>query len=309
MKNFIKKIFPWVIVVLILFFLVRTLVLNWQKVKEYNFRINIYYLLISFLIFFLGAFLDSQIWRFLLLKSKAFLPKFKTFKIHFSSRFGSYIPGKVWFLLIRSRLCKNENVAQRDVIISSLLEIGISMIAPSILSLVFVGGYFLGKQYLPIMVAAIIVMGIIFLRPKIFYGILNFGLKKIKKETIPQDTQLKLATLLLALVFNGLVWLIYGLSFYFFAKSIVPILPGSTIYLIGTYIVSATVGAWAFFTPYGLGVRETTQSYFLSHLIPFEISILLSFLTRIWMIFNDVIAIALVKTIDLIVKIKKPVKI
>ena len=293
---------------MILFFLVRTLILNWQKVKEYNFQINIYYLLFSFLIFFLGAFLDSQVWRFLLLKSKAFLPKFKTFKIHFSSRFGAYVPGKIWFLLIRSRLCKDEGVTQKDVIVSSLLENGISMIAPSILSLVFVGDYFLGKQYLPIMIIAIIIGGIFFLRPNFFYSILNFGLKKFKKETIPQDAQLKSTTLLLALLFNGLIWLIYGLSFFFFVKAIAPIPSNSAMHLIGAYIVSATVGAWAFFTPYGLGVREATQSYFLSYLIPLEVSILLSFLTRIWMILNDLIAIVLVKTMDLILKIKKPAK-
>jgi glycosyltransferase 2 family protein len=308
MKNFLKKIFPWIIVVLILFFLVKTLILNWQKVKEYNFQINICYLLISFLIFFFGAFLDSQVWHFLLLKSKASIQRFKTFKIHFFSRFGSYVPGKIWFLLIRSRLCKNENVAQQDIVASSLLELGIGMIAPSIISLIFMGDYFLGKRYLPIMIAAIIIGGIIFIRPKIFYGILNFGLKKFKRETIPQEARLNSQTILLALIFNSLVWLIYGTSFYFFIRAVAPIPPSSAFNLIGTYIVSATAGAWAFFTPYGLGVRETTQSYFLSHLIPLEISILLSFLTRIWMILNDIIAVTLVKIIDLIVKIKKPAK-
>lgn len=288
-KKVFVKILSWATVFLILFFLFKSLIANWHRIKEYQFEINPYYLILSVLLFFAGAVIASEVWRFVLFKSGLESSRWKTFKIHFLSRFGVYVPGKIWFLLIRSRLSQKDSFSQKTIITTSILEAGISMIAPSILSLIFMGSYFLDRAYFLITTAIVILGSIILLRPKIFYFLLNFGLKKIKKEPIPENYQLKSANLLVALILTFAYWIIWGVSFYFFVRSIV-IVPLDKIFdLTGIYIVSSTVGALAIFVPYGLGIRESLQSYLLTRFFPWEIAVLVSFLTRIWIIANDLV--------------------
>lgn len=310
-KKYWTKLISWTIIGLILVFLFKVLLANWQKVKEYHFEINPYYLILSFLLFWLGSFIASQVWRFILLKSGLKSSIWKTFRIHFLSRFGVYIPGKVWFLLIRSRLSRKDNLSQKTIVTSSILELGIDLIAPLIISLIFMGGYFLNKPFFMIAIIILILGGALILRPKLFYSILNFGLKKIKKEPVPKNAQLTSTNLLLVLILSFVFWLIWGIGFYFFIISITP-MPFDKIWDVASiYIVSATAGTLALFAPYGIGVREGIQAYLLSHLLPLEIAILISLLARIWVIANDVIwglVIQAISSLSCIFSNKKPRK-
>jgi len=241
----------------------------------------------------------SLVWRFILLKSGCEISKWKAFKVHFLSRFGAYVPGKVWFILIRSRLCRTENISQQTVVTSSVLETAMSLTAGSILSLIFMGNIFLNKYYFFFAVIVIIIGSVIVLRPNLFYSLLNFGLKKIGREPIYKETQLNFKNLLVVLFLDLVFLLIWGLSFYLFTSSIVFIPFNKIINVIGIYIISVVIGAWAIFAPYGIGVREGIQAYLLKYIIPFEIGILISLLARIWMTINDVTFNLLIQAINI----------
>jgi hypothetical protein len=303
MKKGISKIISWAIVGLVLFFLIKNLVENWQNLRTYHFQINPLYLLLSSLLFWTGAFIASQVWHFILVKSGLKMPRIKTFKVHFLSRFGSYVPGKIWFILIRMRLAKNES--SKTIVAGSLLETVLDLIGPSMLSLLFMGIYFLDGFYLKIILFAITAGFIFILWPRLFYSVLNFGLKKIKKEPIAKEFQLTPKNLCFALLMDLIFWLIWGLGFYFFIRSIIFIPDGKILSIMGIHIISSTVGAWAFFAPYGIGIRESAQSYLLKQLIPFEVAVLVSFLTRIWMIFNDLIMALIIQILEHFKKNKK----
>lgn len=287
-NKFFLNLLSFVLVGLILLFLLRNLINNWQQVRGYRYQFNILYLFLSSIFYFFSIFILTQIWREILVKLKCSIPRQKSFKIVFLSLFGRYIPGKVWLYLFRFQFLRKENVSKKLFLSAAIFESGLSTIAGFLLALILAGKYFFGTIYFfPILF--FIIFGIVFLHPKIFYPILNFGLGKIKKETIPLEFQLKFKDLLYILFFYAIYWAIFGLAFYLFVNSIILVKISQIIFLISIFLISVNIGVISLFAPSGVGVREGVLVYFLNYFLPTGISILISFLARIWTIVSEIV--------------------
>ena len=58
---------------------------------------------------------------------------------------------------------------------------------------------------------------------------------------------------------------------------------------IGTYVLAWIIGFLAFFTPGGLGVRETVLVLMLNLYLPVYISAVLAILSRVWWIIGELV--------------------
>ena len=118
----------------------------------------------------------------------------------------------------------------------------------------------------------------------------------LKKEEITEELEFK--DIFDFIIMYLIYWIITGISFFLFVKSIVPISFNQLPTLIFINCLSWVVGYISFLTPGGLGVREATMSFFLSFYFPLPLAILISLLERVLETFWEVLIIGIVYLID-----------
>lgn len=309
-KKLVYKTFSYLIILIIFFFLGRTLFENWQKIKDYDFSFNYFYLILS--IFFLSGalILDSAIWnkilRILIPEKK--ISYFTAFRIAIYSRFGRYIPGKVWMFTGRVYLGRKEGLSKKVLTVSVIYEIILSISSGFLLSLFLLSialGSKLGDLYsVTVLIIPILIFGFsfIFIHPKIICPVFNFGLRKFNKIEINPDNFLSYARIIQVTLYHFIVFFIEGLAFFFLINSIISVPLYAMIGVAGAYILAAMSGAVVFFAPAGLGIREGILVLILQFYLPLSIAVLISLIARIW---ASLVEIILITGVYLYSKIKK----
>jgi glycosyltransferase 2 family protein len=123
--------------------------------------------------------------------------------------------------------------------------------------------------------------------PKILEKILNLGLRIMKKDKITLDIRGR--DVIIYLLSYSLSWLLFGLAFLIFVKSMTQADFKTYPTLTGAYAFSLNIGFLAIFTPGGIGVREGVLVFLISSLFPLPVSTLISLLSRLWMTVGEVL--------------------
>lgn len=299
MKKKLLKIISWLAIIVIFYFLFRIIFDNWQQIKNFNFRINLYYLLFSFVIYTAVLFLFTAIWRIILKKSGHRIGYGKIFYISALARFGRYIPGGVWEYLIRHHLLPKD-LPLKIFVTSCLLENILIITAGLVLSLFLVAQYLFFNILAAVVVCCLIAIFIIF--PQLFYGSINLALNLIKKQPITPDLYLKSLDLLKIFIISFFGWLIWGLSFFLFIHSFVGISFSKLMVIILIFCSGLNLGRFLVFIPAGLGVNESVFTFFLKDFFNLGVSTLIALLTRIWLIVNDLIFLTVTFFVDFLAK-------
>ena len=103
----------------------------------------------------------------------------------------------------------------------------------------------------------------------------------VKRQQIALDIRAK--DVIIYVLFYSASWLLFGLAFLIFVKSMAPASFHLYPTLTGAFAFSLNVGFLAVFTPGGIGVREGVLVLLLSSLFPLPVSTLISLLSRLWM--------------------------
>jgi uncharacterized membrane protein YbhN (UPF0104 family) len=114
---------------------------------------------------------------------------------------------------------------------------------------------------LALLTIAVIPCGLVLLHPKIFFTLLNFGLKLIKKA--PVRCELRYTHLLAVLAAEAGVWVLSGCIFRCVFLSFLGVSPGAFT-LAGIFAISWSVGFLILPVPGGMGVREAMLALLLS---------------------------------------------
>jgi hypothetical protein len=201
---------------------------------------------------------------------------------------GKYLPGRI---LGYGYLIIHYNDAGRDkkrVLNSSFYELMLSTISAFIfftITLCFFNYKKLNEfRYVFILIS---VLSIIALHPYPLNKILNYIFKLLKKDKY--DYKITYSKLLKFLLFYLCVWILWGIAFFFFVNSFVSLPINNLIYISGVFAASTFVGFMAFILPAGLGARESMLIYFLTSLLGFIPSVVVSIGSRIWMICGDTV--------------------
>ena len=260
--------------------------MNWSKVRNYQWELDYPLLVISFLLFGLVYFYLIRIWLSLLSKLGSSLSFWKMLKIWFLSNLGKYLPGKVWTVVGTIYLLEKEGVPKRKGLTTAIIGQALSVLSALLLSFILLG-YTLyekifSKNPLVFFLAVFfsIAVFIFITYPKLLEMVINFGLRLVKKEGI--SLELKAKDLLLYLIYYTLSWLLFGLAFMFFVKSVTPVEWNLYFSLTGAFAFSLTIGFLAVFVPGGLGVREGILVLLLSLYFPLPVATLLSIFSRLW---------------------------
>jgi uncharacterized membrane protein YbhN (UPF0104 family) len=276
----IKVFLKFFIVAVIFFFFIRYVYENWRVVSLYQWQFKYGLLAVSFGLVFLNYLFFIQIWRSLLQKLSSKLPFKKAFQIWFYSNLGKYVPGKIWSVMGMVYMCEKEGIPKAATLSSAILNQLLNIIGGLILVLILSGTKFLSGMsklyYLPL-----ILVFVISLYPRVMEKILNWGLKKLKKEPVKVNLSFK-ENLFFTLLFM-LAWGVYGVAFNIFIMSLTDSPLSNWPFLTSIFAFSYIIGFLSIFVPGGLGVREGILVYYLSSYFPLPVATLIALLSRLWM--------------------------
>jgi uncharacterized membrane protein YbhN (UPF0104 family) len=274
------------IVLIIFYFLAKSLVSNWNQIREYSWDFHYPLLLLSFALVGLAYSALVKVWEQILKQSGHVLSYSKMFKIWFISNLGRYVPGKVWQFLGMLYLLEKEDVPKSKGFSVAILAQVLSSMAGILIMIGFVkyDSYqkLLSHSLWLLVLLTAFIAGVIILifYPKLLQKLINFGLEIFKKEKISFDY--KPRNLLFYLLSYAGCWLLFGFCFLIFIKSIVPAPFEIYFGVTGAFAGSATIGFLALFAPGGIGVREGVLVALLSSYFPVPVATLIALLSRVW---------------------------
>lgn len=285
-----KNIITCLVVGLILFFLIRFLYRNWLQVSTYDFQLKYDYLFVSVLLLFGFFFLRVYCWQLILKKMDISLSLRKSVKVSFLSMVGKYLPGKVWLVLGKVYLSGKEGLPRVEVFASVVIEIILEIVA----SIFFFFFFLLSVMQQPLLslkviysLGLIMVAGLVFLHPSVFYKLINIVLywwkgEKVKKHIRYRDT-------IQLLIFYNFIVLFQGVAFYFFVNALCYVPLDKILGLTGSLAIAGAVGTLSFFAPSGLGVREGILALLLTSYVISPVAVLISLLARLWVTLGEAI--------------------
>ncbi len=276
MKTNLKNCFRYSISLIVIFFLIRYLWLNWSQLKTYEFTLNLWYILLSAILSFAFFIFSVYCWKKILIILGNKTSFRQSMKIKLLADLGRYVPGKVWIVFGRLSLGKRYGISRKQSFTGFVIETGINVIAAAIVSVLML--YSLQKSlfyYFLFLIPALLML----LHPRLFERLTNFGLNLLNKGRI--KVKFRFRHLLLLLVYYILLWLVIGLAFLFLIKSIVPVTFSSYFGITAIFAASWVIGFLSIITPGGLGVREASLSFFLSFYINPALAIVIALVSRV----------------------------
>lgn len=290
-----KGALRWVIQIVAIgaigYFLVRTVIQNWQQIKDFPWHFNPWLLAAAFLTLGGTLFYMIVLWRALLARLGGRIPLPAAIRIFAISSMGRYLPGKVWQIVGMVYLGQREGVrpesgvwaallAQVLAVLSGVVVFFVSLIVePQRMLTPFLenlGIEHFSPYWLLLPVATVLVL----IHPRILEKITNWLLKLLKRE--PVRFTLSYPGLLVFFLLYIVSWFFYGTSFHLFLASVHPIPLQDWIAVTGSFSAAYIVGLLALFVPGGLGVREGLLALFLTSLVGAGVAVALSFGQRLW---------------------------
>jgi len=289
-KKIIKRILQVLLIVVIFYFLAKNVYVNWNKIVQYDWSINYYFLTCSFVLLIVGSFLIALGWNLILRVLGGRLGYKRALKIFFITDLAKYVPGKVWTMVGKVYLCKKEGIPIAKTSASVVIQPLIQVIAGILMFLVSLPFWtktndLMNKLYL---FFPLIPLGLVLLHPAIMTKLLNFGLARLKQK--PVELNIKYRDILLILLLWCGLWALTGTTYYFLIVSLHSFPVSQLPVTIGIFSIA---GVSQFLTPSGIGVLEGVLTVLLGLYFPVPIAILIALLSRVWKTVAELVCVAI----------------
>lgn len=259
-KSFVRKVVPYVVVGITLYFFARALSRNWADVQEISLVPNGLSVL-GVLLLMLSVLTSGLLWGKIvnLLVPSKHINQLDAVRIHTALWLLKYIPGQAGSYLNKISWASKRGYSKKAITNSFIYENALLLFAAIILTLPVIFAVLSDRfssnltLFAPLLVAVPLVL---ILHRDVFYKITNTLFKKLKNQTISKDLFLRTEQIAW-LQFQFLVpRALTGVAFVAIAASLVPVSTTDFIPLAVIYILAGVVGLLAIFVPSGLGVRE-----------------------------------------------------
>lgn len=289
-KDKILRICKIVFLLVVAVFLVRFFQRNITEIQELNFKINWKIFGVSMLFYFAYKITLASFWHYITILDHANISYFQAVTAYLYSILGKYIPGKVFMLAARFPAYDRAGVPMRKVTVCFFIENICTLLGAAFLFLISL--FFFPNDVLEnykLVTSLLVAAFFICLNPKIINFFLGWVEKLTKKEDIQIPfTYLQMLKVVGLFVFN---WLIVGAGFYMLTCSMYPLPVSELLYTGGIFGLSAIIGILAIFTPSGIGVREGIMVLGLSLVMPAEMAVIISIVSRLWATVAELILI------------------
>lgn len=292
MKNgkLLIRIGGWIAGIVISFFLIRTLLQNWNQVKDAELTIN-YWLLIPSFIFMMGNFVVGALAFYHLLKGMGERTTFPTiFKVITIANLGAYIPGRIWtwvgLAVFTTRYGISKIAMGSSVVVNQLLTIISSLAFSSFLILAIpeFHEYWFSLAIIPI--------GLLIVHPRVLQYFVNIILKIFRRP--PKQIELTYFTILKVFIILIISFLLEGLAFAFFVNAITPVSLQGSLASMFSFPFARIVGYLSIIVPAGIGVRESVITLVLKGFLSVSIAVAVAFGYRVFFIIGRMVPLLFV---------------
>jgi uncharacterized membrane protein YbhN (UPF0104 family) len=275
---------------------------NWAELSAQTFQWNPWLLALAFLGFTLQELSYGLIWRAILARLGSHLGLRTCLRIYLASEFVRYIPGNVWHILTRILWVGKYGVTRPVAFASMAIEL-ITKLAAGLLvfsvSLLFWRDYgaigsLLHGPLVDILGIASILGLLIGLHPRTLNTVLNWLLRRMKRETV--QLTLRYRDILLITLAWCASWIVAGCAFYVLLLALWPDAPLVALPIcIGIYAFAWDIGFVSFITPSGLGVREAAivALFALALPLPAGLATIIALLSRFVSTIAEVVCVSI----------------
>jgi uncharacterized membrane protein YbhN (UPF0104 family) len=214
---------------------------------------------------------------------------------------GRYIPGTAPWILGKIYFASQHGISKQKLAVSSLLEGGLQIVTMLVFSLALLvfdrrldvlGS---GFKLLMLLVAA---AGVVVLAPSIYNRLVNIAYKLLRHKSIDAENLTTQRTIVQGASLYLVDAVINGLALFFVAKAVDPSLSYHNIaFVMGAGSLAGAASMLAIFAPSGLGVREGIQLVLFSLIMPKELALAVTIITRLWIVAIDFAFFALSRLI------------
>jgi uncharacterized membrane protein YbhN (UPF0104 family) len=214
---------------------------------------------------------------------------------------GRYIPGTAPWILGKIYFASKHGIPKQKLAISSLLEGGLEIVTLLVFALALLifdkRLNVLGAGFKALMVG-VAVVGIIVLIPAVFNRLIRFAYKLIRHKDVEAEHLATNQTILRGTSLYLVNSLINGTSLFFIAKGVDPALAYHNItFAMGAASLAGAASMLALFAPGGIGVREGIQLVLFSLIMPKELALAVTIMTRLWSVGIDFVFFGLSRLI------------
>ncbi len=287
----LRWILTTVFVLVIFFFLLRSLIRNWQQIPFADLRFHPLLLLVSFGFLALMFLCFVRGWQKIIERLGEKIPFRRAFWVMAASQTAKYVPGGIWFALGRVYLGKNEGLKSEIVGLSVIIETALTFLAGIVLFLVALA---CSRPEQFIRYAALIpafILFLVLLYPPVLSALLNPALKLFRRA--PVTITLHYRDLASLVIYYVGLWLTQIAGFYLLINSIYRLGLPHFFFIMSSYIISWMAGFIVILAPGGLGIREATMTLILSAFLPGPLAIAVSFLSRLWLTLFEIALLVL----------------
>ena len=284
-----KKILSWIVVIVIFYFIFRSIYSNIGQLEDFHWRFNYLYLIASFVGLALTMIFLVYIWYRIFSIFNIQLTFTQAFRFYFISNLGKYVPGKVWQLVGMAYLCKRENISSTTALTSAIVAQSLSVFSGLLISILLLKSLifqFVGQELFWTVVGLMFSGLAVFSIKPIWYERVLEYIAKLAGKDIQFKIDMKPKYLLLFISLYTISWFTMGTSFFLLINSVYPLEWRYLIEIIGTYTSAVNLGFLFLLTPGGIGVREGIIALLFKSIgqTPTAISALIAIMSRIWIL-------------------------
>jgi uncharacterized membrane protein YbhN (UPF0104 family) len=309
-NNCIKKIIPiafYILLVIFLFFYLKSI--DFSKIITINIAWQYILLATIFGLFF--RYFGAYIWTVILRTLGAENVHYSKDLIHVYSKawMGRYIPGTAPWILGKIFFASQHGISKNKLAIGSLLEAALQIIVQLVFSLLILAFDVRLKvipNYIKIVILFIAIICVLALVPNVFNKLMGVVYKIILKKKLDKEHHATNQTIFRGFTLYVVGSIVSSLSLFFIAKAIYPSLSYSNmLFVMGADTLAGAIGMIVIFAPSGIGVREGIQLTLLSLIMPKELALIITVVTRLWNVLVDLLFFALGALFDKKLKISQ----
>jgi len=273
---------------------------QFDKIRNYEWEISFFNLLISQLFasiyFIFLAFNWALILRFVSVGTSDNFMLINSMEAWLYTIMSRYIPGNVWHVIGRMAYANKINAIKLQIISSSALEQIMAMIGATMLfalSLPFWPTDQLAEDWIfkISLFSILFFLALVISHPKFILPIVNWVGKRFNRPEIQWNFNYKM-TICFALLYL-FANLFMGLCLAVILNGFGVAISNNFVFILGITAFSWIIGYLSFFTPSGIGIREGALTALLSLIYPIPIAIVASLVFRIICTVGELLAIVI----------------
>ncbi len=303
MKNY-RRLLGYLLTIIILFFLARTLYTSWAQVVEsgFTFTFNAPLVAVSLALLVIARAFAVEAWRRILIALGDNIGFTFAMRVWFLSNLARYVPGNIWQVAAMMAMVEEKGVSKTNALLSQIIYTSIALSIAGLFGLEFVFGrteILSGimnvaqvpfAQYAPVIGAiAFFALIIAFSAPHSYRLIVAIAGRVTRRQLAAPDHSL--ARGVVPPLFSTTMWIVNGIALYLFIASITETdLSQLTAYIAinaGAYFI----GYVSFITPSGLGFREAALAIMLSVFFPVPVAVAISLAARVWSTVGELLGV------------------